>query len=307
MRVSCLKSKIFTYKSLFTVAIIIVVLIGFSFIANATIVVPRVQEQEYKTSFSAKLSDDGLFLIELKPNDNDEKYGVVVAFQGADYYLKSATIPQKYDSIEITEIGENAFAGCNTVQKITIPQTIQYIEENAFSGLNDFILYVESESYAEKYALKHQLQYEIVELEVNNEIDYPKTATDLIEGNYCYNIFYVNNEACCALTNYNFMVEDTKLTIPDKIDNVKVTTLAEHSIYNGSVEEIFLPESVTTVGDSAFAKCGSLKKVHFTEKVSYIGESVFEDSPTAVICATPNSYAHQYAEENHIPFEAENS
>lgn len=322
-----MKSKLFTYKIIIPVCIILAALTAFSFMANSAIVAPRIEQMEYMKEYSPKLSDDGQFLIEFASDENGKKYGIIALFNGGYYYLKNAYVPSTYKDINITVIEEDAFSNFETLEKVVIPQSIKKIEKNAFkscanlkeiyipSGVENisksafdqikFTMYVEKGSYAEKFAIENKINYKnyTPETASQNKTDYSKTAEDLGYKVFRYNVLYYDDEPFCAITSYDFMAENTKLNIPSHINKIRVTTLAEHSIYNNFVKEVILPETVTAVGDLAFSECSSLNKVYFTKNVSYIGKSIFENSPNAVICAPKNSYAEKYAKENNLKFE----
>lgn len=56
-------------------------------------------------------------------------------------------------------IGEKAFACCNKLEKIYIPRSVVSIAPNAFSGSPKTVIYCESGSYAEAFAVKNGLGY----------------------------------------------------------------------------------------------------------------------------------------------------
>ena len=63
----------------------------------------------------------------------------------------------------LDHIGEEAFCGCSRLMLITIPDSVNYIGEDAFSGTHEkFILQCSMGTYAEAYARKHKLKYQLV-------------------------------------------------------------------------------------------------------------------------------------------------
>ena len=96
---------------------------------------------------------------------------------------------------------------------------------------------------------------------------------------------------CTALKSIN--LPSTIKTIPTQFAN-KCSSLTE----------ITIPDSVTTIGNYAFANCASLENVYIPESVTTIGSTAFYESEHVVICGYLNSYAHVFAQVNHVAFYA---
>lgn len=78
-------------------------------------------------------------------------------FQGCEN-LKKITLHE-----QLSGIGDYAFADCCQLETIYIPDSVTVIGENAFSGMNEkFILMCSFGSYAESYARKKKLKYQLV-------------------------------------------------------------------------------------------------------------------------------------------------
>ena len=60
-------------------------------------------------------------------------------------------------------IGVEAFSGCRSLPTITIPDSVMNIGENAFSDMDaKFVIECSAGSYAEEYARKHKIKYQLV-------------------------------------------------------------------------------------------------------------------------------------------------
>ena len=86
----------------------------------------------------------------------------------------------------------------------------------------------------------------------------------------------------------------TELVIPYKINGVKITALFSGigssseepvSILNGSstIKKVVIPKSVTTLGRGAFYKCGRLIDINIPDSVTSIGEYAFASSSLASV------------------------
>ena len=63
----------------------------------------------------------------------------------------------------LSEIGERAFFGCSSLDFLIIPDSVQQIGQDAFTNTDkQFIIQCSFGSYAEEYARKNKLKYQLV-------------------------------------------------------------------------------------------------------------------------------------------------
>ena len=75
------------------------------------------------------------------------------------------------------EIGEFAFAGCQQLSAVTIPESVTVIGSNSFWNCENLRLYVWDGSYAQRYAREHRMDFFEVLPDMGPEID----ASDELE------------------------------------------------------------------------------------------------------------------------------
>ena len=75
------------------------------------------------------------------------------------------------------EIGEFAFAGCQQLSAVTIPESVTVIGSNSFWNCENLRLYVWDGSYAQRYAREHRMDFLEVLPDMGPEID----ASDELE------------------------------------------------------------------------------------------------------------------------------
>lgn len=64
---------------------------------------------------------------------------------------------------QLTEIEDRAFFGCSALELLVIPDSVKQIGQDAFSGINKkFIIQCSFGSYAEEYARKNKIKYQLV-------------------------------------------------------------------------------------------------------------------------------------------------
>ena len=174
------------------------------------------------------------------------------AFDGCNS-LESITI-----SDSVTNIGYRAFYGCSSLTSITIPDSVTTIGEYAFSGCDKVIQIENRVSYVDKWAIDCNFSVKSVTL---------RNDTVGIADNSFF--------GCFALAS---------ITIPDNVKSIG------RSAFTGSkLTIITLPDSVTSIGDSAFEGCSSLTSVTIGNGVTSIGSYAFYDCSSLTSINIPDS------------------
>lgn len=92
--------------------------------------------------------------------------------------------------------------------------------------------------------------------------------------------------------------EITSVTIPET-----VTRIGEYAFADcWNLTEINIPNSVLAIGDSAFNNCVELESIVIPETVISIGAYAFTDCDKITLTVVRDSYAATYAEENEVPY-----
>lgn len=81
------------------------------------------------------------------------------------------------------------------------------------------------------------------------------------------------------------------VTIPDKLGGVAVTTISETAFWQSGVIRVTLPDSVTAIGEAAFAGCSRLERVTLSASLVSIGARAFQNctSLSELRCSHPLS------------------
>jgi len=190
--------------------------------------------------------------------------------------LTSITIP-----VTVTSIGEYAFVGCTGLTSITIPDGVTNISNRAFSmctGLTNITI-PEGVTCIDDYAF-----YGCTGL---TSITIPKNVTTI--GDYafgeCSGLVSISVEAgngkydsrnnCNAIieTSSNKLITGCKnTTIPNSMTAIGEYAFAECA----GLTSITIPNGVTTIGDCAFIKCSGITSITIPASVTTIGEYVFD-------------------------------
>lgn len=281
---------------------------------TATLFVPQDQKAKYTGNWVSKLSNliEGEFVDIYKGTAGDEKdmtfscytiekegvpskaailtkssttSNVVnipasISFGGADYAvnvigayaftgrtsIKTLTLPAS-----LTAIGLNAFTGCTGLKEIDSKITDPFqITKDAIFPNNEITLYVpgEIETYTSKgWSFNPIYRGARIEIKIDN-ITY----------------LYAENETTAKIIKGETTV--ATLSIPKKVPNTdkNVTAIVDNAFQgNTKLENLTLPEGLTTVGTNAFKGCSNLKTLWLPASLSTIGNNAFENCNNLVV------------------------
>lgn len=301
-----MKSKMMTKKSIIFIIIAFTVLFFLLIVANKTVVADRLESMKYQQEYGIRDAPDGIHLVEFYKDNKNKKTGKLIGFEGVYYALSESAIPGYVDGVSISGIAQGAYANNDTIEKVILPNTIRFIESNAFNNClvlkevyvpasvekisddafdkaDSLTMFVEKGSNAERYANRKKIKtkYYISGKPMNmRKENYPETndQNEIVKGNYTFKKLYYKNKAVCILKSYNPMSTDTIIDIPSKINNLPVIAIGEDCFMgNGEIVSVHLPETVIGIGPRAFGYCPKLKEIHGIEKVYSVSHSAFDD------------------------------
>lgn len=88
----------------------------------------------------------------------------------------------------------------------------------------------------------------------------------------------------------SYIGSDTDVVIPDRIDNKKVTSIADSAFREKSITSVVFGQYVESIGNYAFYSCQSLNKLDFSKSsVKTIGDFVFSMSKSLISVEFPDS------------------
>ncbi|MBP1561360.1 MAG: leucine-rich repeat domain-containing protein [Oscillospiraceae bacterium] len=115
---------------------------------------------------------------------------------------------------------------------------------------------------------------------------------DLENGQYMYNEY----EKHIEITKY--LLDAPAVEIPSEIDGKPVTVIGESTfvdyrsgltIIGKNLKSVIIPNSVTEIGDKAFAGCSSLASINIPDSITEIGGWAFEGCSNLTSITIPDS------------------
>lgn len=186
--------------------------------------------------------------------------------------LKSATNSTKSIPEGVTSIGEDAFAGSDSLTSITIPSSVTSIESCAFYGCDNLTeVTIENKNiYKEADGTSY---YDAGCLIANAQtIRILKTIDD---GSNTFLNGYDKSEGSGEYADYNFYTPPVEVTQDSITYRLHNSTLTADII--GAESTITIPDSVTSIERLAFDSCDKLVSVIFTgtSKITEIPQAAF--------------------------------
>lgn len=219
----------------------------------------------------------------------------VVGFVGE---VDSVTeIPSKVivDGYEMPVVGVGELVYCGAIKRtdIRLPQTIEYIGENAFVNWKAGSLNIPKS--VKRIGRRIVEAYRNTDLVIKCELSKPRLQWEKGWSELCsveygdidlpdFEYSILNNEDV-ALVGYNDTIMDVCLVDTVTIDGkrYRLSTIGDGAFKNSEITSISLPASVSVIGENAFENSKSLSSILLPKTIDYIGDNAFNGCSKLVI------------------------
>lgn len=244
------------------------------------------------------------------PNENGELTASIKRVFPDSGYPSDFRVPSSINGYKITTIDKEAFAGCDRLTKIRMPNTITTIGDEAFAGCTELatfefsknITHIGKEAFLDT-AFEANLPNDAV-VSVNSVLVHigqgmlgDKTALITKVGNYEERI---TNYIEAGYTVFDMDSLNTISNLNDIVESSTTITQWMEGLFNGSdsieiieipndlsevpsrsfedcqkVKEVIIYDNITSIGDKAFYNCVNLEKIDIPDNVVNIGNYAF--------------------------------
>ncbi len=194
--------------------------------------------------------------LEYKLNSDEKSYSVISIGTCTD---EKIIIPSIYEGLPVTIIGYEAFASCENITSITIPESIVSIEHGAFSNCT----------------VLTEINYNAIECDDVNFDSYVFSNTgengEGIKVTIGANVKKIPAYLFCT---YQYSPKITEIVFAE---GSVCESIGVCAFQNAAIEKILIPNSVTSIGSLAFVYCSNLESVTIGTGLTSIGRRVFMD------------------------------
>ena len=271
--------------------------------SNEALYTVEVTYQEYRSTFNyTNLAT--LIIPETVTNDG-QTYSVTSIGKNAFYFcsgLTSVTIPNSVTSIKdwafyscngltsviipnsITSIGKYAFFGCSSLTSVSIPNSITSIGYRAFYRAFAFCSGLTSVTIPESVTnIGDEAFYDVLNLIYNGSATGAPWGALSVNGYMEGNLIYESEAKISLLGCVRTTTGD--ITIPNS-----VTSIGRSAFFGCSgLTSVTIPNSVTSIGNYTFSGCSGLTSVSIGNSVTSIGDQAFSGCSGLTSVTIPES------------------
>lgn len=166
------------------------------------------------------------------------------------------------DNTNISAVESGTFKDCSSLYEVILPISVDKIQSNAFNGCNS----LEVINTGDVSSIDQTAFFNCSSLE-----EIPKTPKLQSNGEYKY----YELENGIAIYGVDGVIEKKDYTIPDYIDSKPVIKILSGVFSGREIDKITLPDTIQTIGESAFGGANFNCSIKLPESIKYIGKKAF--------------------------------
>ncbi len=219
--------------------------------------------------------------------------------------VESVTIPET-----VKYIHRDNFEDCKRLKKVYVPESVKRIDENCFEQCSAELEIVGAvDSYAYDYARKNGVKFEEDE-EYQKDSDKTSNSSlykyEFLSGNFKYTYYedcgywddgwFVTDEEQDNIAITAYIGSDKNVVIPAEIDGKTVRGIFDEVFMNNNdIDSVRIPNTIKRIHRDNFENCSNLKEVYLTKSVERIDELCFlKCENLSAIYGPKDSYVSDY-------------
>ena len=226
---------------------------------------------------------NGMRIAVLKRTATAKVTGIVRGFQHQSEFTIPTQVEENGMTFRVTEIDDAAFRNCSALTSITIPEGIVRIGKLAFAECSSltFITIPKTVTQIESGWVSIGENVYRGHLFTNCPC---LTSIVVEEGNPRYKTTQNGNGIIDKTTN-TLIAGDQTTIIPNSVTSIGNDAFASCK----ALTSVTIPDSVTSIGDFAFASCKALTSIAIPNSVTSIGSYAFSCCSSLTSVTIPNS------------------
>ena len=243
-------------------------------------------------------------------NISFESFAANPLYIGCNLYLNGELVENLVIPDSVTNIGNYAFYGCESLKSITIPDSVASIGRNAFYSCKNLnrVDITDIAAWCKMVLGDNMVLGDIIVLGDNNDTPFSYKYDLYLNGELVENL--VIPDGITSVNDYAFRGCSSirSVTIPDSVTSIgtssfsgctglasvtipdSVTSIGNYAFSNCyRLTSVTIPDSVTSIGDNAFYYCYSITSVTIPDSVTSIGDYAFENCSSLTSITIPGS------------------
>ncbi len=233
------------------------------------------------------VKSEAYVLENIEYEEAEDGSGIIITGASEDI-SGDITLPSEIGGKKVIAVESFAFYGAENILSVTFPESIKSIGYSAFDGCTSLVAVsaegcevIDTSAFEDAQALEY----------ISFSDDIRKVAYDVFDGTKYYND--ASNWEDGALYVDSILVEYNGNATEYEIKN-GTTVIASQTFYirwtgNETLESLYIPSTVKTIGSGAFMDCYALTDVQIEYGLETIEESAFYDCSSLVSINIPES------------------